>query len=712
MNRKVNTYVAVVILGALSVLVFKSPRIALHDLPELLILAGCAALFESYPITLPNRWQFSPASVFAFLAYARMGWSVALLVELASAAAHLRKRNRPVQKLFNTGQLVLSIYAFDVAVRLVGGRTAPLTLWGAVTILAGAGAFYLTNAVLVIGVIRFASGRPVLLMLPDMLPDLGAGVLSASALTLPVLYSFERSDWVSFASFVVALLAFRHTVNLYLRQKRIHLDAISHLTAVIERRSGGAERHAARVAALAKTCAEALKLAPEQVDLIYTAALLHDIGEVEVDARTVDKLHRRIILTRTEQEAYGQHAALGAALVERMEGMAPIAGFIRHHHEHWDGSGYPNGLAGEAIPLGARILAAAEALEAEGGDLDARLTALTHLAGRVIDPSLLRPLSAALRKCERSTARAEALAGGTPAADLPGDLIQSAQGSKLLESLGIGMIIVYREGRFTNFHGRVVQPPAAETLGALAVRSQQSLAPVREHVLDQGRVFDVYCIPNHMDSVTVLVFDITGALAAEREQFRRVLRAYRDVMLAATHGRLRLLEPEEAERECAAGESLAAMDLLHVSDGEAARTLAHAAALTCGLSARAAFHLKLCTAEAAANVFKHAGTGSIEVRRLGDSLRVIVRDKGAGIPLEILPQAILVEGYSTQVSLGKGFTVMLRLVHRLMVHTAAEGTILILEMELAEAPEPERPMPANTERREEDRVATGNGRRA
>ena len=711
MNRKVNTYVALVTLGGLSVLVCKSPRVALQDLPELLVFACCAALFETYPITLPNRWQFSPASAFAFLAYGRMGWPAALLVELASAAAQLRTRNRPVQKLFNVGQLVLSIYAFELAANLIGGRTSPLTVWGAATILAGAGAFYLTNAVLVIGVIHFASGRPVLRMLPDMLPDLFAGALSASALTLPMLYSFERSGWVSFASFVVALLALRHTVNLYLRQKRMHLDSISHLTAIIERRSGGAERHAARVAALAKTCAEELKLAPEQVDLIYMAALLHDIGEVEVDPRAVDKQHRGIILTRTEKEAYCQHAALGATIVERIEGMAPIARFISHHHEHWDGTGYPDGLAREDIPLGARILAAAEALEAEGGNLDARLTALTHLSGSVIDPSLVRPLSNALRKCERSTVRAEAFADGAPSAYLQGSLAQTVQGSKLLESLGIGMILVYSEGQFTNFHGRVVQPPAAETLSALAERSQRSRAPVREHLVDQGRVCDVYCIPTSGDAVTMLVFDITEALAAEREQFRRVLRAYRDVMLAATRGRLRLLEQEEAERECAAGEALGEMNLLHVSDGEAARMLAHEAALTCGLSAKAAFRLKLCTAEAAANVFKHAGVGSIEVRRLGDALRVIVKDSGAGIPLEILPQAILVEGYSTQVSLGKGFTVMLRLLDHLMIHTSSEGTILILEMELVEALEPDRPAPSVAERMEEERVATGNSGR-
>lgn len=697
LNRKVKAYVTLVTVAALSVLILNPPRVALADLPDLIGLALCTWLFEKYPISLPNKWSFSPASVFAFLAFGRLGWPAALLAELGSVVAALLRRDRPIQRLFNAGQLILSIGGFCLAAHLVGGSTFPLTLRGGVSIVTGTYAFFLINIALVMGVIHFASGRAIRLMLPDMLPDLYLGLVGFPILTLPLLHSYERAGWVTLLLFVGALLAFRQTVNLYLGQKRVHLESISHLTAIIERKSGHVDKHAGRVAALAKTTAEELKLSPNEVDWIHMAAMLHDVGEVEVSPGAVTKYRRGQILTLTETEAYQQHTVIGAQIVERIDGMSVPAKLIRHHHERWDGTGYPDHLREQDIPLGARILAAAEAVETGDKDLDAKLLAVEQLAGTVIDPALVKPLSSALRKCARSTARVEALNNEAPLAELPSNLTQAVSSSKLLENLGIGMIVTYSDGRFLNFRGEAVELPAKDVLCDLAERGMQSSSPLREHLMDNGRVYDVYCIPAGEQSVTLLLFDVTAALAAERDQLSRVLRAYRDVLLIATQKRLQLLDAAEAEAELQFGDLVGEVALEALSDSVPARQLAYDSALSNGLTSKAALWLKLCTAEATSNVFKHAGSGSFQVRRSAETLRVIIRDHGGGIPLEILPQAVLVEGYSTQVSLGKGFSVLLRCVDRLLLHTSSEGTTIILEVNLPKAAETQPEAPATPE---------------
>lgn len=136
--------------------------------------------------------------------------------------------------------------------------------------------------------------------------------------------------------------------------------ALQELAVALESRSLYPEGHLRRVAGHAARLAAATNLDPAEVVIIRRAALLHDIGYVGVP----DGLLRKpAALTAAEHKLMTRHTVLGADLCRYLLEGEAISAIIRSHHEHWDGRGYPDGLAGERIPFGARIVAVADAFD-------------------------------------------------------------------------------------------------------------------------------------------------------------------------------------------------------------------------------------------------------------------------------------------------------------------------------------------------------------
>ncbi len=137
------------------------------------------------------------------------------------------------------------------------------------------------------------------------------------------------------------------------------------LSKIIDARDPYVSGHAAKVADYATAIAAEIGLSAEQIAPIRQAGLLHDIGKIGVSEQI---LHKPGKLTPEEYEHVKTHANLGAEFLETARGLRHLAPFVRHHHERWDGRGYPHGLAGEQSPLEARILAVCDAVEAMASD--------------------------------------------------------------------------------------------------------------------------------------------------------------------------------------------------------------------------------------------------------------------------------------------------------------------------------------------------------
>jgi HD-GYP domain-containing protein (c-di-GMP phosphodiesterase class II) len=141
--------------------------------------------------------------------------------------------------------------------------------------------------------------------------------------------------------------------------------------------------------------ANRLKLAPDELQAIELGALLHDIGKIGVPDSI---LYKPGPLTPEEWEIMKQHPVIGYRMCMKIDALRPAAPIVLHHHERWDGQGYPYGLAGEAIPLGARIFAIADTLDAMTSDRPYRKALsfaqareeIIRCAGQQFDPEMVK----------------------------------------------------------------------------------------------------------------------------------------------------------------------------------------------------------------------------------------------------------------------------------------------------------------------------------
>jgi len=143
--------------------------------------------------------------------------------------------------------------------------------------------------------------------------------------------------------------------------ERNGLSSVYALVSTVEARDPYAYGHSRKVSTYAEALAEAIGLSPDEVSRVSTAALLHDIGKVGIPDKVLNKKGR---LSGEDWEAIKAHPRLGANIVGSIPHLVSCVGSILHHHERWDGGGYPEGLKGEEIPIEARILAIADSFEA------------------------------------------------------------------------------------------------------------------------------------------------------------------------------------------------------------------------------------------------------------------------------------------------------------------------------------------------------------
>ena len=177
----------------------------------------------------------------------------------------------------------------------------------------------------------------------------------------------------------------------------LHLRTIEGLALAIDAKDHTTHEHLHRVRTYAVEIAKDLGLNEQETDALRAAALLHDIGKLAVPDHIINKPGR---LTPEEFEKMKIHPIIGADILEKVAFPYPVAPIVRAHHEKWDGSGYPDGLKGEQIPIGARILATVDCLDALASDrqyrkalpLDEAMNSIARESGTAFDPRVVEIL--------------------------------------------------------------------------------------------------------------------------------------------------------------------------------------------------------------------------------------------------------------------------------------------------------------------------------
>ncbi len=168
----------------------------------------------------------------------------------------------------------------------------------------------------------------------------------------------------------------------------LHLRTIEALALAIEAKDHTTHDHLQRVQVYAVEVGKDMGLDESQLEALRAAALLHDIGKLAVPEHIISKPGK---LTREEFEKMKIHPIVGAEILERVRFPHPVTPIVRSHHERWDGTGYPDGLRGQSIPIGARILAAVDCLDALASHRQYRRALPLDEAMRKWRPTLEKP---------------------------------------------------------------------------------------------------------------------------------------------------------------------------------------------------------------------------------------------------------------------------------------------------------------------------------
>jgi putative nucleotidyltransferase with HDIG domain len=196
--------------------------------------------------------------------------------------------------------------------------------------------------------------------------------------------------------------------------KALHLGTLETLARAIDAKSSWTGGHSQRVTMLGLRIAKALQLAPEEIEQLRCGGLLHDIGKLGVPGRILDKAGP---LTDEEFAIMRQHPELGVRILEPLAAYAPMLPIVLQHHERFNGSGYPHGLAGEAISLGARIFAVADVFDAMSSDRPYRAAlprdqVIAYIAGqsdRMFDPRVVQAFLDVMRSSDVDLASPDVL---------------------------------------------------------------------------------------------------------------------------------------------------------------------------------------------------------------------------------------------------------------------------------------------------------------
>jgi diguanylate cyclase (GGDEF)-like protein/putative nucleotidyltransferase with HDIG domain len=378
-------------------------------------LLSCSSLTSALKVSLPLASSGSTMSVsyaVDFAALLLLGADQTMLVAAASAWSQCtfrtQSRSAPYRTLFSMASLVLTVKAAGLVYTLLGGTSAvPFTVLSITKPLVGAATTYFVfNTLLIATAIGLSTRQPILRVWNENFlwsaPSYFVGALAAAVAASVI----DRGGyWMASLAAAPLYLTYR-TYKVYMgriqdQQRHVaqvsdlHLATIEALALAIDAKDQTAQSHIRRVQVYAAGLARALGMPETEIQGVKTAALLHDIGKLAVPEHILSKPGP---LTQEEFQKIRIHPQVGAEIISGVPFPYPVAPLILSHHERWDGKGYPTGLKGEEIPLGARILSVVDYFDAlmserpyhKAMGFDSAIGLLHQESGKALDPRVVQ----------------------------------------------------------------------------------------------------------------------------------------------------------------------------------------------------------------------------------------------------------------------------------------------------------------------------------
>jgi diguanylate cyclase (GGDEF)-like protein/putative nucleotidyltransferase with HDIG domain len=383
------------------------------------VLLALSSLTSAFKIALQLPGSGSTMSVsytVDFAALLLLGPADTMLIAAASAwsqcSFRIKERNPPHRTLFSMGSLVVTVFLSGLVYSRLGGVHPPAVgslralLDLPLPIIGATAVYYLSNTVLVALAVALSTRQSFVKLWTETFlesaPNYCAGALVAALGALLVNGRYYLLVPLAAAPLYLSYRAGRMYIERIQDERRhdkeiseMYLATIEALALAIDAKDQTTHTHIRRVQIYAVGLARALGMSEKEIQGVTTAAVLHDIGKLAVPEHILSKPGA---LTPEEFKKIRIHPQVGAEIIEHVPFPYPVAPLILNHHERWDGKGYPRGLKGEEIPLGARILSVADFFDALMTDRpyhramsrEAAISMLEQDAGKGLDPVLVR----------------------------------------------------------------------------------------------------------------------------------------------------------------------------------------------------------------------------------------------------------------------------------------------------------------------------------
>src|SRR6201997_5000984 len=411
-------FITLIVLVGTATLIYAGIHQSSKNIAEFICYVGIAILASRLKVSLPGiTGTLSVNFLFILIGLLELSFTETLILGAISMVPRVPYPARPgaIQFTFNvcagTVSTALAYLVFHHPLMNLIIDSRPVLLGLSATV------YFIANAGSIATVISLTERRPLQRILVDCyfwsFPYylVGAGIAGGIA------WFNKTFNWETSLLLVPAVYLIYRSYRLYLGkledEKRhveemanLHLRTIEALALAIEAKDHTTHEHLQRVRVYAIEVAKELGVSGAELEALHAAALLHDIGKLAVPEHIISKPGR---LTPEEFEKMKIHTLVGAEILERVRFPYPVVPIVRAHHEKWDGSGYPMGLKGAEIPIGARILSAVDYLDALASDRQYRralpmrevMTKLVAESGKAFDPKVVEILQKRYQHLER-----------------------------------------------------------------------------------------------------------------------------------------------------------------------------------------------------------------------------------------------------------------------------------------------------------------------
>src|SRR5215831_7523988 len=402
-------FITVIVLGGLGTLVYGGIHQSSENIAEFICYLGVAILASRLKVNLPGiTGTLSVNFLFILIGVLELSFTETLILGAVSMLAQCLHPERPkaLQVTFNVCAGSIStavaylVYHHRMMNLLIDNRPVLLGL--------SATAYFMANAGSIAAVISLTERRPISRILVDCYFWSFPYYLVGAGIAAMITWLNQTFNWETSLLVLPAVYLIYRSYRLYLGkledEKRhveemanLHLRTIEALALAIEAKDHTTHEHLQRVRVYAIEVAKELGVSGPELEALHAASLLHDIGKLAVPEHIISKPGR---LTPEEFEKMKIHTLVGAEILERVRFPYPVVPIVRAHHEKWDGSGYPLGLRGAEIPIGARILSAVDYLDALASDRQYRramplkdvMQKLAAESGKSFDPRVVNVL--------------------------------------------------------------------------------------------------------------------------------------------------------------------------------------------------------------------------------------------------------------------------------------------------------------------------------